>query len=112
MNAAVQQMPVQPGTGPKLGEALVAGRIVGVRSISTQNGKLWLTLVKLPAPDEFTSPQTIELRSKDRPGSMGEDLRCKVRIGGFGRSYDKTDKDTGEQVTVRTAEVRLDIVAA
>lgn len=111
MNAAVQQMPAVAGAGLKKGEALISGRIVSVRAINTQNGRQWLTLVKLPAPDEFTSPQTLEVRSKDKPGAPGEDLHCKVRLGGWPRSYEAKDRDTGELTTVRTAEVRLEIVA-
>lgn len=109
MNAAVQPIPAGPGV--KLGEALLSGRIVSARAIKTQDGRVFLTLVKLPAPDEFTSPQTIEVRSTERLGEVGSDWRGKVRIGGYARQYNTTDKETGEVTSVRTAEVRLQLVA-
>lgn len=109
MNAVVQGVPAGPGL--KMAESLLAGRIVAVRAIKTQEGRLFLTLVRLPAPDEYTSPQTVEVRSVERLGDAGADWRGRVRIGGYARQYDVTDKETGERTTVRTAEVRLEAVA-
>lgn len=111
MNAAVQQLPQAAAGTIKPGEVALVGRIAGKRRIPTQAGHLWLTLVKLPAPDEFTSPQTVEIRSTDSLGDIGQDIKVKARVGGFPRAYNVTDKDTGEVRNVRTADIRLDLVA-
>lgn len=97
-------------SSPALGLALLKGRISKVRRIKTNQGPLFLTIVRLPAPDEYTSPQTVELRSVNRLGGEGEDWQGRVRIGGFGRSYSVTDAETGEKVTVATADVNLTVV--
>lgn len=112
MNAQVQPLAGNTSTPPVLGVALIAGRIVGQRAIKTQEGRLFLTLLKLAAPDEFTSPQTIEVRSREALGDKDTTWRGRVSIGGFGRSYDgKADPETGEIRSVRTAENRLTVVA-
>lgn len=113
--SAVAPLPSTPGAS--LLSALVAGKIVSkARSFKTQDGRIFLTLLKLAAPDEFTSPGTIELRSRAQLGEVGDIWRGKVRITGFGRSFasKRTDPETGEVETtqVRTAENRLDVIEA
>ena len=101
---------VQAGALPLL-QALVAGRIVSRRRIATQDGAKFLTILKLAAPDEFSSPQTIEVKSSEQLGEVGDVARCKVRIGGYGRTYDRKDEDTGEVRKVQTANITLEVVA-
>lgn len=110
--SAVPQSIASASTAPTLalGQALIAGKIVSRRRVTTQSGQLILTLLKLAAPDEFTAPQTIEVRSASAIGQVGDTWRGKVEVGGFGRSYDRTD-ETGEKVKVQTAEIRLTVVA-
>jgi len=91
------------------GVALISGRIVAKRAISTQAGRQYLTVIKLPAPDQFTSPATIEVRSAQPLGEHGEDVHFKVRVGGYGRSYSKTDED-GVVTRVATADNHLTVV--
>jgi hypothetical protein len=100
-----------PTIAPAIGVALIAGRIGNARRITGQNGTSWLTLVTMAAPDEFTSPSTVELRSKGKLGERDEVWRGKVRITGFRRSYKTTDQQTGEQLTVQTADTRLDVIS-
>jgi hypothetical protein len=90
--------------------AHVKGRIANRRSITTKTGRQSITVVRLPAPDEYTSPQTVELRSVRSLGEVGDDLTCQVRIGGFGRSYKATDPETGEQRVVPTADNTLTVI--
>ena len=98
---------------PKLAapEAILNGRIANVRRIQTKSGPQFVHVVKLPAPDQFTSPQTVELRGLKRMGGVGDDLvGVRVRIGGYGRSYKVTDADTGEVSVIPTADNSLTIV--
>jgi hypothetical protein len=87
-------------------------KIIGARRMNTEAGPLWLTLCKLPNPSEFESGGTIELRSAQRLGQSGDEFTGWCRIGGYARQYRATDKETGEQVLVRTAEVRLTVIEA
>lgn len=97
----------QTGKPTGAGVALLRGRIAARRSISTRDGRRFLTVVKLPAPDEFTSPQTVEILSSAQLGEVGDTFAGKVQIGGFGRSYQAQDPETGDKRTIQTADVRL-----
>ncbi len=109
MNAAVQQI-AQTGNQPASAVTFIAGRIAAKRRISTQNGPLHLTLVTMPAADEYSSPSTVEVRSKAAIGETGETVRLKCRVGGRARSYKGTDPETGEVRPVRTAEITLELI--
>lgn len=104
--------PAAPGAPAQsgIGLALIAGRIELTTRKSGQNGVYFLTLVKMAAPDEYTSPSTVEVLSREKLGERGETWRGKVRISGYPRSYKTTDQDTGEVVQNRTANVRLEVV--
>ena len=93
-------------------QAQLSGRIVSRRKINTKNGPQIITIAKLPAPDEFTSPQTVELRSLGSIGAAGEDFSCIVQVGGYGRSDKSVDAETGEQRQVQTADNSLTVVEA
>lgn len=96
---------------PAIGVALLAGRVGNARKINGTNGSYWLTLVTMAAPDEFSSPSTVELRSKQKLGDRDDIWRGKVRISGFRRSYKTTDQETGEQRAVQTADIRLEVIS-
>jgi len=111
MNAAVQQ--IAPSATPAnlpVGHIVIAGRIRSKRRINTQNGPLHLTFVTLPAPDEFSSPSTVELRSNSPLGDAGNDVRVKCRIGGRVRSYNKTDPETGESTKGQICNMDLTVI--
>lgn len=96
----------------KPGQAVLKGRVVArSRAISTQDGRRFLTVVALPAPDEFTSPSTVELRSREALGQSGDAVSVVVQIGGFRRSFDLTDQVTGEKVKVQSANNTLDVLS-
>lgn len=95
----------------RVGQAYLASvRVLSARSIGTSTGRLWLTLVKLPNPDEFSTGATLELRSTRRLAQPGEDWSGWVRLGGYARQYKATDSETGEQIVVRTADIRLTVI--
>lgn len=102
---------------PKLtfNQAVIQGKILSKRKIDTQQGLLYLTLLRLPAPDEYTSPATIELRSRDPLGDVGENYQCRVQLGGVQNNYEtKTvDKETGDEkkVPVKSARNEYTVIA-
>lgn len=108
-----QVAPAHSTADPKqtLLTALVAGRISSKRRYRTRQGQtVYLTILKLAAADEFSSPETIEVRSAQPLGEVGETWRGKVKLGGYARSYNTEDPQTGEKVTVQTADNNLTVV--
>ena len=82
----------------------IAGRLSSVEAWPRKNPTRYTVLVRLPAPDEFTTPATVEVVSDINPGNEGDLVTLVCRVGGRYRSYTATDKATGEQRTVRTAD--------
>lgn len=80
--AAVQEM---PNKAPAIAanQAVIRGRIIEVKK--TENG--CYTALKLPAPDQYTSPQAVEIRSKRLLGRPEEDITVRVHVGGYRRGY-------------------------
>lgn len=78
--------------------------IIGRCTLARKAGESFLHLVVLPAADEYSSPATVEIISKQRFAAAGDDVRILCRIGGFRRQYKVTDKETGEVRTVTTAD--------
>lgn len=120
MTQAAALSPVQSGantpqTKLSFNMAVLEGRIHGKpRTINTQSGKRVLTLLKLKAADEFSSAQTVEVRSARSLGAIGDVVRIRVMVGGYGRNYEakREDPETGEitRAMVNTAENSLTVV--
>lgn len=83
------------------------GRIEQVRVITTSEGRAFMHLVKLPAPDQYSSPAAVSIKSREKLGSEGDDFNGQVQVGGYGRTYQQTDEETGRKTTVRTADNTL-----
>lgn len=100
---------IRPNNNPiPLNHVMVSGRIsMKPRRYKTKEGQMYSHIIKLPAPDAFSSPQTVEINALKSLGEKGEDVVVLCVIGGYGRSYDYTDKSTGEVSNVSTADIRL-----
>ncbi len=104
--SAVQQLPT-PGAKPVPMQVLVQGRIDAQR----RHEKTSYTRILTPAPDAYSRPQTVEVRSKQKLGDLGEEIRVTATLGGYARKpYRYTDKDTGETATVTPVDMTLDAV--
>lgn len=68
------------------------------------------TLIKTPAPDAYSHPSTIAVRSKARLGAVGDEVAITCRVGGVPRTFKRTDKDTGEITMARTADHYFNVV--
>lgn len=75
-------------------QALIVGRVREVRR--TDNGTF--TVITLPAPDEYTQPQTVEVASAGMIGRVNEDVTVKVALGGYGKKFQRRDGTPGFQV--------------
>lgn len=105
---SAQPLPLNAGSTPsQVGRVLLRGRIAGVRSVPGRDGQLWLTLVTLPAPDEFTRPEMVEIQSRQRIGKRGEDFHGACILGGYPNNYETKDRDTGELTQVRSARMTI-----
>lgn len=82
----------------KPNQSVLRGRVNTIR----KSEEFFYTEVTLPAPDEYSPPATVEVRSKKRIGQSGETIECLVSCGGYrGKSFVYTDKETGERFSRR-----------
>lgn len=92
---------------PAFGIVTVHGR---VEEVQRYEGTYRTRLI-CPAPDSFSSPQKISVRSKTRLGSRDELVTATCRLGGYQRKpYRVTDKDTGESMNVVPVDMTLDFI--
>jgi hypothetical protein len=91
-----------------MGEVWFKGRCTQVRKA----GAKFLTLVVLPALDEYSSPSTVEVLSDTRFAAVGDDVSITCRASGFRRQYQQTDQETGEKRTVTTADNKFFFIEA
>lgn len=88
-------------------QVMIVGRVQKARR---HNGRSYTKII-IPAKDAFSRPSMVEVRSKQRVGEVGEDVRVLAEVGGYGRRpYKVTDEDTGEMRTVEPVEITLDAV--
>lgn len=85
----------------------ITGKIAGGRIVNTDQGRLYLHLVKTKAKDEFSHPGTLEISANTRLASTGEPWEGLCEVTGYPRSFDQTDKETGETKTIHTANIQL-----
>ena len=97
----------------KPAQSFISGQISARRRISSQGSTVWLTVVRLPAADEYSHPATIEVRSHAPIGDVNDKWQGVVAVSGYPRNYNtKPDPETGEIKNVKSAQVSLDVVEA
>lgn len=100
---------VTPSTASKAVpmQVLVRGRIEALRRFD----KTRYTRVVTPAPDLYSRPQTVEIRSKQGIGQIGDEVTVTAVLGGYARKpFRTTDKETGETTMVFPVDLTLDAV--
>ena len=99
-----QPVPISAAESGKLAanQSFIRGRITDVNR--NENG--CYTRITLPAPDQYSSPQSIEVRSKSMLGKPQDDVSVRVSIAGFRRGY--KDKHGEQQYAVNVILVALD----
>lgn len=113
MTTATAPVAQLPTNLPKLGMAqtYLQGRIAYARTTKTENGRLFLTILKIPAADQYSHPATVEVSSDHKLGEVNDDWKGVCQVTGYPRTYDsKPDPETGEVKTVRTATISLRMV--
>lgn len=90
-------------------QVMVRGRVDASRS---HEGTRY-TRITTPAPDAYSRPQVVEIRSKQQLGAKGEEVTVLATLGGFTRKpFKATDKSTGEISMVTPVDMTLDAVDA
>lgn len=106
MNAVAEKLaPVSASVRPL--SVLIVGKVMRVRRYES----FTFTTIICPAKDEYSRPAIVEVRSKNRFGDRDETVRVTCDLGGYERkSYQITDKETGERKTLVPVEIVLDLV--
>jgi hypothetical protein len=88
-------------------QVFVKGRIEAARRYEGNS----YTRILTPAPDAYSRPQVLEVRSKARLGDKGEEVGVMCILGGYQRKpYQAKDKESGEIVTLTPVDHTLDLV--
>ncbi|AWY68326.1 single-stranded DNA-binding protein [Burkholderia thailandensis] len=88
-------------------QVVVRGRIEAQRSFDGVR----YTRITTPAADQYSRPQVVEVRGKQKLGERGDEVTVICMLGGFQRkAYQFKDKDTGEIVNVVPVDMTLDMV--
>ncbi|MBK6279110.1 MAG: single-stranded DNA-binding protein [Gammaproteobacteria bacterium] len=107
MSEAVQQAQARTVAALSPMRVVIKGRCERVRR---HENRVYTTVIT-PAADEYSRPSTIEVRSAQRFAEPGEMCQFSAVLGGYaGRSYDISDKSTGERRTVHPCTMTLDLV--
>lgn len=93
-----------------LGQAMLRGRITGVRKNTGQRGGVFVQFA-IPARDEWSSPQTVDVWAESPFAEVDEVRTIRVAVGGIGKSWTREVEhpQTGEvrKVTMRGADNTL-----
>lgn len=86
---------------------LLIGKVIRSRRFE----QFFYTTVICPAPDPYSRPAVVEVRSKSRIGDLDDEIRVNAELGGFeGRSYQVTDRETGERRTLTPVNLFLNAI--
>lgn len=75
----------------------IVGKIV--EQVITKSNN-YLYTVKLPAPDEFSHPQTVPVLATEKIGVVGDTIKQKCIINGYARKYNRNDGSQGTNFDV------------
>lgn len=103
------EKPASAAPSVQFGRVALRGRIKSQRRARGQRAG-FLTVLVMPAKDEYSSPATVEIFSTDRLGETDSDWKGWCEVGGYRRSY-KTEQTDGHgevrSVQVETADITL-----
>lgn len=93
--------------GQKPLQVFIAGKVTRVR----RHEKFFYTTIICPAKDEYSRPSVVEIRSKARFAEIDETTKVTAELGGYeGKSYQVTDRETGERKNLVPVNLFLDLV--
>lgn len=85
----------------------ILGKVEAVRRYDNKS----YTRVICPAPDLYSKPSVVEIRSSARIGVRDDEIDVTARLSGYTRKpYRVTDQGTGEQSTITPVDHVLDLI--
>ena len=108
--ADVQQLPQTPAPKLKTNQGHISGKIKAQRTVETQEGKLYLTVLILPSVGEYAHPSTVEVRSSHKLGNNGDEYSAFVSLRGITNNYEITNKKTSEVNSIISARNELQVL--
>lgn len=108
MSSLVQSVPpAKSSPVPTYMVVSIRGKVEGVRRF---DGKRYTRIIT-PAPDAYSRPQVVEIRSVQKLAEIGDETEVTCRLGGYTRkAYRATDKDTGETTSIIPVDLTLDAI--
>lgn len=92
-------------------QAPMTVRVIGKITRTRRHEQFTYTTVITPAPDAYSKPSVVEIRSKQRFGERDEEIDVMATLGGYeGRSYRITDRETGEVKMLVPVNTYLDLI--
>lgn len=91
-------------------QAYLAGRLGSRRKYKTKDGVRWFQLLLTPAPDPYSMPQVVELKSVQALGEEGSDWSGPCRIGGYPNNFETKPDADGVVTQVKSAYNVLEVV--
>ncbi len=80
-----------PAAKVEANQVLVQGRVEDVREWESGDTSGYVTTVKLPAADQYSSAATVEVSSRRKIGKGGEEIRILCNLGGFRKRVNGKD---------------------
>lgn len=88
-------------------EVFILGKVDARRKFDAN----WYTRIITPAPDAYSRPSAVEIRSKQKLGEVGEEIRVQAKLGGYTRKpYKSVDKDSGEIAMITPVDLTLEAI--
>jgi len=88
-------------------QVTITGRIEAVRRWE----QVRYTRIVTPAPDPYSRPQVVEVRSKNAIGQKDDEINIVAQLGGFTRKpYKSVDRESGEVTMITPVDLTLDVI--
>lgn len=75
-------------------ETVLRGKIMSRR----EHEDTFYTTMRLPSPDEWTGPQTVEVASQKKFGQVDSIVSIKCQTGGYNRTFNTKENGRGSRI--------------
>jgi len=83
------------GKAKQVNVCTIEGR---VDFVSNANG-VFYSVVMLPAPDSYSRPAAVSVKSRNQIGQPGQEITIDCRVDGFSKSFRRKDNTEGREVS-------------
>lgn len=111
MNAVTKIDPLKEKTiTVQANQGFVSGRLGDRRKFKTKDGVRWFQLLLTPAPDPYSMPQVVELKSIQALGNEGDDWSGVVRLCGYPNTFSTKPDSDGVVAQIKSAYNILEVI--